>query len=181
MAADRNNLADTDKVESPDGHLLLISECTKASEGKGTDHCSIFVNDLKTGGKKQIYEWDRDVSWNGGVDVFWSPTSKAVILNNYISTNTGESVLFILEPRFEYVNLSDVILDAHPPKLQPGGEHAYPAATWIDANTIQMKLTGHHDAPPTNGFTYIYTYDLKGRSSRLMKHVERCDSKHDQC
>ena len=41
---------------------------------------------------------------------FGLPISKAVILNNYISTNAGESILFILEPRFEHVNLSDVIL-----------------------------------------------------------------------
>ena len=74
-----------------------------------------------------------------------------------------------------------LFFDAHPPKLHPEDGHAYPAATWIDANTIQMKLTGHHDSPPTNGFTYTYIYDLKSRSSRLTKHVEHCDSKHDQC
>ncbi|HEY6421157.1 MAG TPA: hypothetical protein VIX59_19340 [Candidatus Binataceae bacterium] len=178
QSADLYSSAITDNLKSPDGRLELVSECAKAPEGSEFHRCSIFVKDLRSGAKRPFYEWDRPVG--GSADLFWSPTSKAVILNDYMS-NTSESVLLILEPRFKRVNLSEVVLDAHPPKLHPDDIHAYSGATWIDANTIQMKLTGHHDTPPTTGFTYTYIYEVKEHSSRLTKHVEDCDEAHDQC
>jgi len=173
------NFNDQSIIKSPDGRFLLQSACAKKQDATP---CAISVTDTKSSKQWHIYDFDKEVSWNGGLSILWSPGSRAVIFNETIGTNLSKSHLFILLLRFEQIDLSEKASKAHPADPRDVDGHIYSfAARWLDDNRILFKVTGHQDSGQVTGFSYRYVYDLRTGAMVFKKHLEHCDQKNEWC
>lgn len=105
-----------------------------------------------------IYHYGR------GVDILWSPDSKAFIVNDHEGSNVAHPVLFTEPWSTNYVDLrAKLIRFLHSKNADEhllGNHHVYiTAQRWLSNKDILCKATGYGDVDP-KGFTRDYVYEI---------------------
>jgi len=158
-------------LSSPDGlYVLSNSPCERCTDGVSY---SLFLLDTVSRHKTLLITYER------GVNVLWSPSSKALIINVFDVADDSESILFVLSPQFKRVDLGQGLMkvslsNSERYKLS----HAYPvfkyATGWLGPDTLLFKVQGFGEAGPggyKDPFAGVYVYRIGG-SFRLKDWVE---------
>jgi hypothetical protein len=151
---------------SPDGRFVV----------KNVDHPNdpssphlIFLTDMQTGRRMQLYSYPRKV------DLYWSPASDALAINDWDANDDAQCIVLVLAPRRERIDLREAFLESRRPDREKklatdrqDYDHNYAhLIRWLDANTLLSVFEGH-SSDRKRSFQLIYEYKL-GESFRLRK------------
>jgi hypothetical protein len=161
----------TNELKSRDGRYLMTNvDHPDQIDADGNWH-SIFLTDRRTGVKKLFYSYDR------GVDIKWSPSSDAVVVNDYFGSSMSRSILFVLPPKPRRIDIGEQLSKSDRPRREKlsvsSADHVYPRVLrWIDSDHIILKITGYNGIDQ-NGFTIEYSYDIAKNSFTLKKYLRK--------
>ncbi len=142
------------KVNSPDGHYVIENLDNDEEQPAHT----LTVLDTRNHSSTIIYRYSRHV------DVLWSPTSKAVVVNDYEGSNSSHPVVF--EPPWSAATsvdlrekLVDLLRAKGGSKIILGNDHSYLLAQqWLNGKELVCELTAYGGAnPKALSKRYVYT------------------------
>jgi hypothetical protein len=142
------------EAKSPDGRYVIRNTDDEKQEPAHT----LTLIDTKNGSATKIYSYGRHL------DVLWSPTSSAFVVNDYEGSDVSHPVLFATPWTRRPVDLREKLMDF----LRSRGKatsaeenhHVYfSALRWLSGNEILCQVTGYGDVDP-KGFAKHYVYKL---------------------
>jgi hypothetical protein len=144
------------EAKSPDGRYAIRN----ADDEKKEPAHTLTLIDSGSGSSTQIYSYGRHV------DVLWSPTSRAFVVNDYEGSDTSRPVLFTVpwagQPLDLREKLTYFLRSRGKAKGVDGNHHVYfTVQHWLSGDEILCQVTGYGDADP-KGFTERYIYKLGG-------------------
>jgi hypothetical protein len=159
------------RLKSPDGRYLMTNTVHPDETDSDGNWGSIFLTDLQTGTKKLFYKYGR------GVDIVWSPSSDAVVVNDYVGSNISQSILFVLAPRPRRMDIEESLMKSGRPRREKlsirTADHVYPRVLrWIDSDHVIVRITGYNGVDK-HGFTIEYSYDIAKNSFTLEKYLHK--------
>jgi hypothetical protein len=142
------------EVKSPDGRYVIQNHDDEKQEPA---HFLVLI-DKKSGSTKTLYAYGRHV------DVLWSPTSLALIVNDYEGSDAAHPLLFKAPWKNRGIDLRGELLrflrSRHEAKSALENHHVYVTAKqWLRGDEILCQITGYGDVDP-NGFTHHYVYKI---------------------
>jgi len=142
--------------KSPDGRFVIRNS---NSDVEDPAHALRLVDSLN-GSSITIYRYGR------GVDILWSPTSDAFVINDHEGSNVSHPILFRKPWSTNYTDLREKLIDFLRSKNQAKSalenHHVYfTAQRWLNENEVLCQVSGYGDVDP-NGFTSHYVYKLGG-------------------
>jgi len=140
--------------KSPDGRFVIKNS---DSAGENPVHALTLV-DSRNGSVIKIYEYRRHVG------VLWSPTSVALVVNDYEGSNASHPVLFSAPWTNEFVDLREKLIgflrSGRGAKSVLDNHHVYfSAKRWLSGDEILCQVTGYGDVDP-KGITAQYVYKI---------------------
>jgi hypothetical protein len=171
-------------VKSPNGRYVVKNDYRDLQNcGGQTPPCvSLDLVDTRTGKSTLMYKYWR---W---VRVLWSPSSKAVIVNDYGGSDFSLCILFLLSPRVMKIDLGARLLASHHtgPETTKFGldDHVYIyAVKWLGDDRVLLKVTGlgNENFQSSDSFTELYAYrigdsfELKESLRKYMESMETND------
>jgi hypothetical protein len=142
------------ETKSPDGRYVVRN----LDDEKQEPAHALTLIDTRDGSATKIYSYGRHV------DVLWSPTSGAFVVNDYEGSDAAHPILFTAPWTDQAVDLREKLIDF----LRSGSgarsvlnnHHVYfSARRWLSANEIICRVTGYGDVNP-KGFTRDYVYKI---------------------
>lgn len=105
-------------------------------------------------------------SYSRHVDVLWSPTSKAFVVNDYEGSETSRPLLFtepwVDQPLDLRERLTDLLCQRGDAKSILGNHHVFVVAEkWRGGGEIVCRATGYGDVD-RKGFKKVFVYKLRG-------------------
>jgi hypothetical protein len=154
------------ETKSPDGRYTIRN----ADDEKQEPAHTLTLIDVKDGSTTKIYSYPRRV------DVLWSPTSRAFVVNDHEGSDASHPVLFTAPWTNQSIDLRENLIgflrSGHGAKSVEENHHVYfSAQRWLDGKEILCQVTGYGDVDP-QGFTAQYVYQI-GAGFRLVN--DRCD------
>ena len=142
------------EAKSPDGRYTIRN----ADDEKKEPAHTLTLIDTGSGSSTQIYSYRRHV------DVLWSPTSRAFVVNDYEGSDVSRPVLFTApwadQPVDLREKLTDFLRSRGEAKSVEGDHHVYfSAKRWLGGSEILCQVTGYGDVDP-KGFTRHYVYKI---------------------
>jgi dipeptidyl aminopeptidase/acylaminoacyl peptidase len=150
------------ETKSPDGRYLIRNTDDEKQEPAHT----LTLIDAKDGSTTKVYSYPR------GVDVLWSPTSRAFVVNDYEGSDASHPVLFTAPWTSQPIDLREKLVgflhSGRGAKSVLDNHHVYfSAQRWLSGDEILCQVTGYGDVDP-KGFTAQYVYKL-GAGFRLYR------------
>ena len=142
------------ETKSPDGRYTIQN----ADDEKQEPAHTLTLIATKDGSATKIYSYGRHV------EVLWSPTSSAFVVNDYEGSDVSHPVLFTAPWTDRPVDLREKLIDF----LRSRGKassaeenhHVYfSAQRWLSGNEILCQVSGYGDVDP-KGFAKHYVYKL---------------------
>jgi hypothetical protein len=142
------------ETKSPDGRYTIRNT---DNENQEPSHVLALI-DAKDGSTRKVYSYERHV------DVLWSPTSVAFVVNDYEGSDAAHPVLFTAPWTNQPVDLREKLIGF----LRSGrgansvleNHHVYfSAQRWLSDDEILCQVTGYGDVDP-KGFTAQYVYKI---------------------
>jgi hypothetical protein len=142
------------ETKSPDGRYTIQN----ADDEKQDPAHTLTLIVTKDGSATKIYSYGRHV------EVLWSPTSSAFVVNDYEGSDVSHPVLFTTPWTDRPVDLREKLMDF----LRSRGKatsaeenhHVYfSAQRWLSGNEILCQVSGYGDVDP-KGFAKLYVYKL---------------------
>jgi hypothetical protein len=104
------------------------------------------------------------------VNVLWSPSSEALVVNDIYASDDSRSMLFVLTPEVHLTNLGELLLGARiPAKERELMQDGYPVfkfvTRWLDSESLLFKVSGYAEVDEKgfkDPFTFVYLYRLEG-------------------
>ena len=152
---------------SPDARFLIKN----ANNVDQKTPYSIFLIDMKTGSKTLVYQYARKV------DILWSPTSDAFVLNDWGSGDDGQTTLFRILPKQAHWDLREQLMKSTRPdaeKKLAANRQLYDhnfahVMRWMNAHSVLFEIEGH-SSDQQHKFVLQYVYSV-GDSFQLKKRV----------
>jgi hypothetical protein len=170
--------AHPDGVKSPNGRYVVKNDYRdRQSCGGQTPPCiSVDLVDTRTGKSTLLYKYGR---W---VRILWSPSSKAVIVNDYGGSDYSLAILFLLSPRLTKIDLGDRLLASRHtgPETTKFGldDHVYIyAVKWLGNDRLLLKVTGLGNQN-SDSFTELYAYRI-GDSFELKESLRKFTGEYE--
>jgi len=142
------------ETKSPDGRFAIRNTDDEKQE---PSHVLALI-DTKDGSTRKVYSYERHV------DVLWSPSSTAFVLNDYEGSDAARPVFFTAPWTNQPIDLREKLIGFL--RSGPGAKsvldnhHVYFAAQhWLNADEILCQVTGYGDVDP-KGFTAQYVYKI---------------------
>jgi hypothetical protein len=148
-------------ISSPDHKYRLINVDWDRQDDEGNNHRLMIEGGGKT--RRMIFSYGRYI------DVFWSPTSQFLVINDHggsdystcviVSTNEGQKESDIGKQLREQLRDSVYISGSH---------HLYiEGVQWLDKMTLKIRVHGYGSGFP-KGFTLWYAYRIEDGIFRRM-------------
>ena len=142
------------EVKSHDGRYIVRNQDDEKQQPAHT----LTLVDTKDNSATKVYSYSRHV------EVLWSPTSDAFVVNDYEGSDISRPVLFTAPWTGQPVDLREKLIDflrsGRGAKSVLENHHVYfSVRRWLHANEILCRLTGYGDADP-KGFTSDYVYKI---------------------
>jgi len=142
------------ETKSPDGRYTIRNT---DDEKQKPSHVLALI-DVKDGSARKVYSYERHV------DVLWSPTSVAFVVNDYEGSDAAHSVLFSTPWTNQPVDLREKLIgylrSGRGTKSVLDNHHVYfSAQRWLTGDEILCQVTGYGDVDP-KGFTAQYIYKI---------------------
>jgi hypothetical protein len=143
------------ELKSPDGHYTIRNMDDEKQEPA---HTLTLIG--PKGSTEKIYSYGRHV------EVLWSPTSSAFVVNDYEGSDASRPVLFTIpftgKPLDLREKLTDFLRSRGNAASAEENHHVYfSAKRWLSDDEILCQVTGYGDVDP-KGFTRRYVYKLSG-------------------
>ncbi len=159
--------AGQNKLASPDGRYLVENvDGSPPRQGDRVlkDWHTIYLIDTKGNARKTLYRYGR---W---LNILWSPSSGAFVVNDFYVSDDSHCILFILKPKLVRIDLVETLAKSlKPGTLQDLVTGGYPvfkfAVKWRHAESLLLKVTGFGDVDETgfhHPFVYLFLYRLDG-------------------
>jgi hypothetical protein len=150
------------EIKSLDGRYTIQNTDDVKQEPAHT----LTLIDNRTGTRTKIYSYGRSV------DVLWSPTSKALVVNDHEGSDAAHPLLYTFPWTNPPVDLRERLVEFL--RSGPGARsilanhHVYLLAQrWSSRDEILCQVTGYGEVDP-HGFTAQYVYKL-GEGFRVYK------------
>jgi hypothetical protein len=142
------------EAKSPDGSYAIQN----ADDEKQNPAHTLTLIDTKNGSATKIYSYGRHV------DVLWSPTSRAFVVNDYEGSDAAHPVLFTAPWTDQPIDLREKLVSflrsGRGAKSVLDNHHVYfSAQRWLNGSEILCTVTGYGDVDP-KGFTAQYVYKI---------------------
>jgi len=132
---------------------------------------AIFLTDMQSGRRTLLYSYFRKV------DLYWSPASDALAINDWDANDDAQCIVFLLAPRRERIDLREEFLKSRRPDREKKlatdrrdyDQNYTHLIRWLDANTLLSAIEGR-SSDRKRSFLLVYEYKL-GESFRLRKRV----------
>ena len=141
-------------AKSPDGRFIIRN----VDDEKLDPAHTLTLVDASNGSAVKSYSYGRHV------DVLWSPSSDAFVVNDYEGSDASRPVLFMSPWKGQPVDLrkklTDFLRSQGEARSVDGNHHVYfSAKRWLGRDVILCQVTGYGDVDP-KGFTKRYVYKL---------------------
>jgi hypothetical protein len=148
------------ETKSPDGRYTIRNTDDPKQEPAHT----LTVVDGTTGLKTRFYSYGRHV------EVLWSPTSTALLVNDYEGSDTAQPVLFVSPWTNAPINLREKLIDflrsRGDLRIIEENDHVYfTARRWLNGSELLCEIRGYGGAN-AKGFSKRYIYAL-GQGFRI--------------
>ena len=142
------------ETKSPDGRYTIRNTHDEKQE---PSHVLALI-DSKDGSTRKVYSYERHV------DVLWSPTSVAFVVNDYEGSDAAHPVLFTAPWTNQPVDLREKLIgflrSGRGAKSLVDNHHVYfSAQRWLSDDEILCQATGYGDVDP-KGFTAQYVFKI---------------------
>ena len=143
------------ETKSPDGRYIVRN----ADDEKQEPAHKLTLIDATSGSAIKSYSYGRHV------DVLWSPTSDAFVVNDYEGSDMSRPVLFTApwtadQPIDLREKLTDFLRRRGEAKRVEGDHHVYfSAKRWLGGSEILCRVNGYGDVD-RKGFTKQYVYKI---------------------
>jgi hypothetical protein len=143
------------ETKSPDDRYTIQNA---DDEKREPAHTLTLIDAMRGGSATKIYSYGRHV------DVLWSPTSSAFVVNDYEGSDAAHPILFTTTRIDRVIDLREILIDF----LRSEGtansieknQHVYVLANrWVSGNEIECEVSAYGNANP-KGFTKRYVYKV---------------------
>jgi hypothetical protein len=143
------------ETKSPNGRYVIQN----VDSDQPPAHTLILM-DMRNGSTNTVYKYARHV------DVLWSPSSDATVINDYEGSNASRPILITLPwtaattPLDLRENLIDFLRSKGESKIILGNDHSYLLAQrWLSSKEILCELRVYGEANP-KGAARLYVYTI---------------------
>ncbi len=142
------------ETKSPDGRYTIRN----TDDEKQEPAHALTLIDAKDGSTTKVYSYPRSV------DVLWSPTSGAFVVNDHEGSDASHPLLFMVPWTNQPVDLRKKLIgylrSGRGAKSVRDNHHVYfSAQRWLSGDEILCQVTGYGDVDP-KGFTARYVYNI---------------------
>ena len=137
-------------LSSPDHKYRLINVDSDKQDEEGNNHY------LMIGGSRKIFSYGRYV------EVFWSPNSQLLVVNDYGGSDYSSCVIVSMSESQKKSDIGKQLND----ELQGSEDifknhHLYiEGVKWFDSNHLKVKVRGYEKRGSKN-ITLLYSYDTR--------------------
>lgn len=141
-------------IKSPDGRYVIRNV---DNEKQDPAH-NLMLIDTSSKSVTKIYSYGRHV------EVLWSPTSRAFIVNDFEGSDSARPVLFTIPWKNSSEDLRKKLIDFLSSRQEADrvlqNHHVYfSVQQWVSSDQVLCKVTGYGDVDP-KGFTKHFIYKL---------------------
>jgi hypothetical protein len=112
--------------------------------------------EVKSGGHRTLYTYDRDATVN------WSPDSLWIAINDYAGSDYTNNVVLSVDRSTPSIDLKERLLQSKPKRSILGSDHLYlTASEWKSESEIELLAYGH-DSERRISFCRCFLMSLKG-------------------
>jgi hypothetical protein len=148
--------------KSPDGRWELTC---KAPANYEADARHVLVLKRIRGGVFEL----RRIEGNSCF-ALWSPDSSRIAVTDRLASDRSDVLIYsVAHPRFER-SLAKLFPRTAIPREELSGHCYFEAVKWLNARCLQIRISGHRDEYPANGFEYEFIFDItSGAFKRVTK------------
>ncbi len=149
---DGHHLSPGSSSKSPDGKWELI--CRAPANGVADARHVLLLKRIKGG----VFELRRIEGH--GYPALWSPDSSRIALTDRWASDRSDVLIYsVALPRSER-SLAKLFPRTAIPGEELDGHCYFEAVKWLNGRQLQIRISGHRDEYPANGFDYEFIFDL---------------------
>jgi len=138
--------------KSPDGKWELI--CKAPANGEADARHVLLLRRIKGG----VFELRR-IEGNG-CPALWSPDSSCFAVTDRLASDRSDVLIYsAAHPRSER-SLAKLFPRTAIPREELDGHCYFEAVKWLSGRRLQIRIWGHRDEYPANGFEYDFIFDI---------------------
>src|SRR2546427_2236787 len=142
----------TSSCKSPDGKWELI--CKAPANGEADARHVLLLKRIQGG----VFELRR-VESNGCL-ALWSPDSSHIAVTDRWASDRSDVLIYsAARPRSER-SLAKLFPRTAIPREELSGHCYFEAVKWLAGRRLQIRISGHRDQYPANGFEYEFIFGL---------------------
>ncbi len=139
-------------TKSPDGKWELMCKAPASNEA---DARHVLLLKRMQGGVFEL----RRVEPNGTV-ALWSPDSSRIALTDRWASDRSDVLIYSVAHPRSGRSLAKLFPRTAIPREELNGHCYFEAAKWLNGRDLQIRISGHRDEYPANGFEYEFIFDL---------------------
>ncbi len=152
VVGDGYQLSPGSSSKSPDGKWELI--CKAPANGVADARHVVLLKRIKGG----VFELRRIEGH--GCPAVWSPDSSRIALTDrWVSDRSDVLIYSVAHPRSER-SLAKLFPRTAIPREELDGHCYFEVVKWLSGRRLQIRIWGHRDEYPANGFDYEFIFDL---------------------
>ena len=148
--------------KSPDGKWELI--CNAPANGEADARHVLLLKRIQGG----VFELRR-VEGNGCLSV-WSPDSSRIAVTDRWASDRSDVLIYSVAHRRSERSLAKLFPRTAIPREELTGHCYFEALKWSNGRHLQIRISGHRDEYPANGFEYEFIFDT---ASGVFKRVTK--------
>lgn len=138
-------------IKSPDGNWQLVC---KAPTNSQVDALYVLSLRDRQGGLFELRRVE-----GGGWFAFWSPDSARIAVTDRWASDRSDVVLCSVRFPHSGMSLAKLFPKNVIPSEEINGHCYFEAVDWMDSHRLKIRVFGHRDDYPANGFDYGFIFD----------------------
>jgi len=138
--------------KSSDGKWELI--CKAPTNGEADARHVLLLKRIQGG----VFELRR-VEGNGCL-ILWSPDSSRIAVTDRWASDRSDVLIYSVAHRRSGRSLAKLFPRTAIPREELNGHCYFEALKWSNGRHLQIRISGHRDEYPANGFEYEFIFDL---------------------
>jgi len=148
--------------KSPDGKWELI--CKAPANGEADARHVLLLKRIQG----SVFELRR-VEGNGCL-ALWSPDSSRIAVTDRWASDRSDVLIYSVAHPRSGRSLAKLFPRTAIPREELNGHCYFEAVKWLNRRHLQIRISGHRDEYPANGFEYEFIFDVaSGASKRVTK------------
>ena len=149
---DGYHLSPGSSSKSPDGKWELI--CKAPANGEADARHVLLLKRIKGG----VFELRRIEGH--GCPALWSQDSSSIALTDRWGSDRSNVLIYSVARPRSGSSLANLFPRTAIPREELNGHCYFEAVKWLNGRHLQIRISGHRDEYPANGFDYEFIFDL---------------------